>query len=75
MSSFIHSKERIKRIKGMTNNNRAEEHMEFDDDMVGKIISHLPLKFVNQCKVSSKKFKSRILNPYFLQLLFQNQQM
>ncbi|KAG5598585.1 hypothetical protein H5410_029955 [Solanum commersonii] len=58
----------------MTNNNRAEERMEFDDDMVGKIISHLPLKFANQCKVSSKKFKSRILNPYFFQLLFQNQQ-
>ncbi|KAG5598590.1 hypothetical protein H5410_029960 [Solanum commersonii] len=34
----------MKRIKGMTNNNNAEERMEFNDDMVEKIISHMALK-------------------------------
>ncbi|KAG5598591.1 hypothetical protein H5410_029961 [Solanum commersonii] len=47
----------MKQIKGMTNNNRAEENMEFDNDMVEKIISHLPLKFAIQCKVLSKKYE------------------
>ncbi|KAG5598586.1 hypothetical protein H5410_029956 [Solanum commersonii] len=48
----------MKRIKGMTNNNKAEERMEFNDDMVEKIISHMPLKFAIQCKVLSKKYEA-----------------
>ncbi|KAK4717750.1 hypothetical protein R3W88_016088 [Solanum pinnatisectum] len=58
----------------MTNNNKAEERMEFNDDMVEKIISHMPLKFAIQCKVLSKKYEGRISDPNFSKVLFQNQQ-
>ncbi|KAF3658180.1 hypothetical protein FXO38_13345 [Capsicum annuum] len=50
-----------------------DQKMTMLDDLVVKIISYLPLKFVIQCKVLNKDFYARISGPKFLQTLSQRQ--
>ncbi|KAJ8554099.1 hypothetical protein K7X08_024777 [Anisodus acutangulus] len=75
MSSFVNSKKRIERIKGMRNDNRAEElngvlvimemPQSLPDDLLVEIITRLPLKFAVQGKVLNKNLNGRISDPKF----------
>ncbi|KAG5617638.1 hypothetical protein H5410_017462 [Solanum commersonii] len=48
-------------------------HQKVPNDLVVKIISHLPLKFAVQCKVVSKNLNISISDPKFCKTLSQNQ--
>ncbi|KAH0702777.1 hypothetical protein KY285_017055 [Solanum tuberosum] len=50
---------------------RSKCNMEFQEDILGEIISRLPLKFVVQCKLLSKNFNRMISHLEFAQILFQ----